>query len=155
MQFTAYVMQGASVEARAVIVSRDGETPEALADRARATLVENAAEVRDARSEQVMTVATLDRFADLFRDVVAAQAASGARRSVTAYTRGGEEVHHSEGQIALLGRSTDITCLIEATDDETLRKNGFRAAATRELGREPRPEDVRLVDADVSDLFQD
>lgn len=155
MQFTAYVMQGASVEAQAVILALPDETPEAVADRARAMLLDSAGKVRAARSEQVMTESTLDQFADLFRSVVATQAANGRRRFVTAYTRGGEEVYHSEGQIALLGRSTDITCLIEATDDATLKRDSFQAAATRELGRPPRPEDLRLADADVSDLFRD
>ena len=136
MKFTIVIMQADSLEARVVVSTLPGETSEALAARAKSELLENAGRlkaarsqtghdrVRAAQSQPSMTEATLNAFAELFETVVRAQAEAGTSRFVTAYTRGGDDVFHAEGQIALLGSASDFTCLIDVVDDESMARKG-------------------------------
>ena len=118
MQFSAILMQGSSIEGQATIISHEGAHPEKLGTVARVSLLESGLRVRRSRKEQVMSLATLHRFAEIFGEIVEDQQTSGESRYVTAYSRG-DEIYQSEGQITLLGHSSDITCIIEAIDDET------------------------------------
>ncbi|MFZ3482055.1 hypothetical protein [Sphingomonas sp. 3-13AW] len=114
MRFIVTMMHQTSVQARVSVQMREGEVPEEPARRVRDTFLDNAREVRASRAVQVMTEDTLQQFSDLAYRISCEQASSGAGRYVTAYTQGGEEVFHAEGQIALLYSASDITCIIEA-----------------------------------------
>lgn len=125
MRFIVTMMHQASVQGRAILLLRPDDTPDTISKRLRERFLEDARYMRESRTSQVMTEGTLEKFADLAERVAREQAATGESRYVTAYTRGGDEVHHSEGQIALLSSADDITCIIEVLDSGRLERNGL------------------------------
>ena len=155
MRFIVTLSHKASVQARALILRRPGDTPQDVADRLRDRLLEDGHAMFAARTMQVMTKATLVRFAEIAHRVAMEQAESGKSRCVTVYTNGTEEVHQAEGQIALLIGADNVSGTIEVLDDERLKRDSFGAQAERILGRPARPEDITLDDVSDDDMFRD
>lgn len=154
MRFIVTLSHKASVQARVVVLRRPEDTPQDVADRFRDALLQDGRAMRASRTVQVMSEATLERFAEIAHRVAFEQAQTGEARYVTVYTNG-EEVHQVEGQVAILIGADNVSGMIEVLDDARLKRDSFAANAERVLGRPARPEDVTFDEASVDDIFRD
>ena len=157
MKFIMHLMQGTSMEATATVLEQGGETTQELVERARDMLVSSAMDTRAATGRQAMSDAMLEEFVDIFAEVVLEQATSRKKRYVTLHTRG-KTIHRRDGMITLLVGANEISGMIDVEDDATLKRESFREAAKRTLGRAPRASDVvlaEMTDDDMAKSFLD